>query len=241
MTRGPDGRIPFLFPYDPDYPCGDGRRVPDDPRRAHVLEALHMGFRAWFRCHTDVVLADALMWYPVEGRGDVRTAPDLLFAFGRPIARRYSYLQWLEGGEPPQVVLDVWATSATADERQAKFDFYQRHGVDECVGYDPHAGRLDVWVRDGHRLRRVDAADGWTSRWLRASFSLLGADLRVVREDGDPLRTYDECLSRWSTVNHPAPTAVLRPAPVDQYHRERVRAEKLAAKLRELGIDPETL
>jgi Uma2 family endonuclease len=60
-----------------------------------------------FADHPDVFVAGDLLWYPVEGRPDIRVAPDALVTFGRPKGYRGSYQQWQEGNIAPQVVFEI--------------------------------------------------------------------------------------------------------------------------------------
>ena len=68
---------------------------------------------AWMRCSCandlNVFVAGNLLWYPVEGNPNIRTAPDIMIAFRRPKGHRGSYLQWKEDGIPPQVVFEIWS------------------------------------------------------------------------------------------------------------------------------------
>lgn len=66
---------------------------------------------ALFADGEDVCVATDLLWYPVEGRPDIRTAPEVMLSFGRPKGHRSSYKQWEEGGLAPQVVFEVLSPS----------------------------------------------------------------------------------------------------------------------------------
>ena len=67
----------------------------------------------------------------------------------------------------------------------------------------------------GH-LRRVAEMRGWVSPLLGVRFGLEGSELVVVRPDGERFVGYEELVAA--------------------LEQERARAERLAQKLRELGI-----
>jgi hypothetical protein len=73
----------------------------------------------------------------VEGQPKIRQAPDALVAFGRPKGYRGSYRQWVEGGIPPHVVFEVLSPNNRHNELIRKFQFYDRHGVEEYYVFDP--------------------------------------------------------------------------------------------------------
>ncbi len=109
--------------------------------------------------------------------------------------------------------------SNTAAEMQRKRRFYQRYGVEEYYVYDPGRGRLAGWVRHGARLRALPNMAGWVSSRLGVRFTLERGELQLYRPDGAAFLPYAELYQR-----------------VEQ---ERQRAERLATRLRALGLDPE--
>ena len=90
-------------------------------------------------------MAGDLLWYPVQGKPKIRTAPDAMVAFGRPKGYRGSYKQWEEEGIAPQVVFEVLSPGNRPKDLVRKFRFYEQYGVEEFYLYDPekrNAGRL---------------------------------------------------------------------------------------------------
>src|SRR5262249_698055 len=157
-------------------------------------------------------VAGDLFFYPVEGDPATRTAPDALVSFGRPKGHRGSYKQWEEGGIAPQVVFEVLSPGNRFGELQRKLDSYDRFAVQQYYQYDPDRNVLLGWIRDKSQLRPVARTAGWVSPRLGVRFELTADDLKIIRPDGHPLETYAE-LAR--------------------------RAERLAAKLRAAGLDPD--
>jgi Uma2 family endonuclease len=89
------------------YPDSDGQPMSDNTLQFQWIVTLQGGLDDLFRDRPDVFVAGDLLWYPVEGAPEIRTAPDALVAFGRPNGYRGSYRQWEEGSVAPQVVFEV--------------------------------------------------------------------------------------------------------------------------------------
>lgn len=201
------------------YPDRDGLPMSDNTLQFRWIVTLQGGLDDLFRDDPKVFVAGDLLWYPDEGSPTIRTAPDAMVAFGRPKGDRGSYMQWREGGIAPQVVFEVLSPGNRPGEMVRKFRFYERYGVEEYYVFDPDHILLDGWLRDGAELRDIPELSGWTSPRLGIRFDLSGGDLRILGPDGKPFATYLE-LSR-------------------QRDEERHRAERLAAQLRALGVEPD--
>ena len=211
------------------YPESDGKPMADNTKQFRWIVTLEGGFEALFRDREDVFVAGDLFWYPVEGRPDIRMAPDVMIVFGRPKGDRPSYKQWEEGNIAPQVVFEVLSPSNSLLEMAKKLEFYDRYGVEEYYLYDPETGDFTGWIRgeDG-RLRVIDEIQGWVSPRLGVRFEIEDGELRIIRPDGQRFLTYTELEQE-------------RARALRQAEEERFRAEKLAQRLRELGIDPEQI
>ncbi|CAK0779642.1 hypothetical protein CCP3SC15_6740001 [Gammaproteobacteria bacterium] len=99
-----------------------------------------------------------------------------------------------------------------------KFRFYERYGVEEYYVHDPERGKLNGWLRQVDRLEQLPSMEGWVSPRLGIRFHLEGIELVVYRPDGYRFETFLE-QGRRATAEHQ-------------------RAERLAERLRALGIDP---
>jgi Uma2 family endonuclease len=184
------------------------------------------GLEAVFRDRPDVFVAGDLLWYPVEGRPDLRTAPDTLVALGRPKGYRGSYKQWEEGGVAPQVVVEVLSPGNRAGRMVAKFRFYEKFGVQEYYVYDPETFELTGWQRAGDELQEISDMNGWVSPLLKVRFDPSSGELKLYGPDGQRFKTYLELVEE-------------REAEHQRAEAERKRADRLAKMLRELGVDPD--
>jgi Uma2 family endonuclease len=138
------------------YPDSDGQPMAENTLQFRWIVTIKEGLDHVFRDRPDVFVAGDLFWYPVEGRPDIRTAPDALVAFGRPRGDRGSYKQWEEGGIPPQVVFEVLSPNNRFKEMFHKFKFYEEYGVLEYYIYDPDHNELEGWERKENGLVEID-------------------------------------------------------------------------------------
>jgi Uma2 family endonuclease len=224
------------------YPDSDGQPMADNTLQFRWIVTIEGGLEALFRDRADVFVAGDLLWYPVERHPEIRAAPDALVAFGRPKGERGSYLQWREAGIAPQVVFEVLSPGNRAAELRRKFAFYDRYGVEEYYVFDPDDGRLSGWTRRDGALAPISTMRGWVSPRLGVQFDLDGADLRLSRPGGEPFVSYVELAAQ--REHEQARADDERRRADDERRRaddERARAERLATKLRELGVDPSSL
>ena len=151
-----------------------------------------------------------------------------MVVFGRPKGRRGSYKQWEEGGIAPHVVFEVLSPGNRPEEMLRKFEFYEKHGVEEYYIYDPDTGRLQGWLRRDDGLEEVSEMLGHTSPRLGIRFQPGEGpnNLVILGPDGEPFATHQQLAERAEAERQRAET-------------ERQRADRLSAKLRELGIEPE--
>jgi len=177
------------------YPESDGAPMAESWLQAEVIHMLKTGFVRVMRGQPGVVVGGDNFWYPVEGDPTTVVAPDVIVIVGMPrtphVREMGSYRQWEHGGHPALVV-EVLSPSNTAAEMMRKLEFYDRHGADEYWMFDPEAGTLQVWVRDGVHLARVpDAERGHVSAATGVQVRTDGLDLVVHDPDG---------THRWGTL-----------------------------------------
>ena len=220
------------------YPESDGEPISDHTLQFEWIVVIKDNLEAWFAPDPDVFVAGDLLWYPVENQAKIRAAPDALVVFGRPKNQRGSYQQANENGIAPQVVFEIWSPGNRFSEKLDKFLFYQQHGVEEYYAYDPFRLEFDAWTResDGGRLVSVEKVNGFVSPRLGVRFDFEpGSELKIFLPNGEPFQTFTELREE---------------AARDRKARERAEGERdeaekqaarFAARLRELGVDPDTL
>ncbi|NET33931.1 MAG: Uma2 family endonuclease [Cyanothece sp. SIO1E1] len=210
------------------YPESDGKPMADNTIQFRWISTIVWNLKAMFANEPNVFVAGDLFWYPVEGKPDIKAAPDSMVVFGRSQGDRGSYQQWNEDGIAPQVVFEILLPSNTLKENAKKFDFYLDYEVEEYYLYDPYNDDLAIWLRQGAKLEVVEQVDGFISPRLNIRFQLEPGPLKIYRPDGTVFLTPQETEER-------AVKAEARAS------RAENRANLLADKLKELGIDPDSV
>ena len=147
---------------------------------------------------------------------------------------------------------EVLSPSNSQVEMANKLRFYDQYGVDEYYLYDPEKNHLEIWLRQGASLKRVSHLNGWVSPRLGIRLALTPETLELYTPDGRPFLNSVE-LARWAEsaearANQEAQRAESAEARANQEAQranqeaqhaaeERSRAERLAERLRALGVD----
>ncbi|MGL4554193.1 MAG: Uma2 family endonuclease, partial [Gemmataceae bacterium] len=177
------------------YPFSDGEPMADNMLQGQWMVMLWSNLDDLLSCFVGI----NNFWFPVEGEPELRLAPDVYAAFGRPKGHRDSYLQWKEDDTPVTVVIEIWSPGNNLGDMEHKYDFYEEHGVEEYYVYDPYRNHLDIYLRRRTALRRVWAVDGFVSPRMGIRFDLSSAEtLTVWRPDGRKFLTLSEQREEWA-------------------------------------------
>jgi Uma2 family endonuclease len=210
-------------PEEIEYPDSDGQPMSDNTLQFQWIVLVKENLEVLYQDREDVFVAGDLLWYPVLGHPEIRSAPDALVAIGRPKGYRGSYKQWEEGGQPPQVVWEITSPGNRRADLDAKWEFYQSYGVQEYYLYDPDRVRLRGWLRQGETLQEIEGIErGWVSPLTGVRMEVSGGDLHLYHPDGKPFRT----LTQESQQREAAETRA------EQERREREAAQARAEQER---------
>jgi Uma2 family endonuclease len=215
------------------YPDSDGKPMAENTLQYRWIVYLVENLKQLFAEQTAFVAGD-LLWYPVQvppGQTPPRQAPDAMVVLGRPQGDRGSYKQWEEDGIAPQVVFEIISPSHTVAEMATKQAFYAQHGVLEMYFYDPDSDNCWGLVRNtaDEEPRLVMALNlPWTSPLLQIRFEQWADGLRVFYPDGEPFKTLQEVVKE-------------RDRALEREAQTQRQLDRALAKLKELGIEPDTL
>jgi Uma2 family endonuclease len=239
------------------YPDSDGQPMADNTKQFRWIVVVQQNFEWLYADDPNVFVAGDLLWYPVEGNNKIRTAPDVLLAFGRPKgdpcgiceAARGSYQQWKEANIPPQVVFEILSPGNRKTEMEKKLLFYERHGVEQYYLYDPDTNNLEGWIRTEGYLENIDSLENWVSHRSGVRFDLSGEELQIFRPDGDRFLSHTEIAQQAEQSKLEAEQSKLQADQEkqraeqleDELERERSRSQALLDRLRAAGIDPTEL
>ena len=208
------------------YPDSDGKPMADNTKQFRWIVVIQQNLEWLFADNPNVFVAGDLLWYPTEGDNKTRTAPDVMVILGRPKGDRGSYRQWEEENIAPQIVFEILSPGNRRAEMNRKLLFYDRFGVEEYYLYDPDKNNLSGWLRREGFLDVIETMEDWVSPQLQIKFDISGDELQIFRPDGQKFLSYVEISQKAEEESQRAKEA-------------EARANRLAEKLRELGIDPE--
>lgn len=223
------------------YPESDGKPMADNTKQFEWIVLIKKNLDLLFQHHPNIFVAGDLLWYPVEGKTNICTAPDAMVVFGRPKgdplgvngAARGSYIQHREGDIPPHVVFEILSPNNTRREMEQKLLFYDRYGVEEYYLYDPDTNQLRGWLRHDVFLEEIDDFSNYVSPRLGIWFDVTLNPMQIYRPHGEKFLSYDELDQQLQQERSRAEQERLR---AEQAQR---RADELAERLRQLGVDPD--
>ena len=228
------------------YPDSDGQPMADNTKQFRWIVLIKENLDALFAEDEAVFVAGDLLWYPVEGRPDIRVAPDVLVAFGRPKGDRGSYRQWQEENIAPQVVFEILSPGNTTKEMSRKLLFYNHYGVEEYYIYNPDRNELTGLIREEGELTPLDDLENWVSPRLGIRFELTPSTLNLYDGENNlflsPLELRKALRQEQVRVRQEKLKAEQEKTRAEQEklraEQEKSRAERLTAQLKALGIDP---
>lgn len=231
------------------YPSSDGQPMAESTIQYELIVKIKEGCESLFKDDPNVFVAADLLWYPVEGRIDISQAPDTMVIFGRPKGDRPSYIQYREDNIGPQVVFEIRSHNDTQTKMNRKVSFYQRYGVDEYYVYDPEKNELEGWQRIEGILEVIEPMEGWISPRLGVRFELGEDGLEIYRPNGEKFLSYaeleEERLLDRQRLQQESQRAEQESQRAEQANQRAEQADqmaqRLAAKLRELNIDPDSI
>ncbi len=214
-----------------EYPESDGQPMGETDKHILLMMNLRFVLDEFFRTLERVYVGSNLMCYYVEGDPTKSISPDVFVARGAAKGERRIYKFWEEPA--PQVVFELSSRKTRKADLTDKKEIYAWLGVREYYIFDPeyklnppfrafrlHGQQLIEEIVTGNRVMSQELGlelvnDGQT---LRLRNPQTGEFLRTPAEEFAAHRNAQERIAM-----------------------EAARADRLAAKLRELGLDPEQI
>jgi Uma2 family endonuclease len=225
--------------FDVIYPDGDGLPMAEsDATRDYLIYSVE-ALDSYFQNRPDVYVSGNLFVYYEQGNPKAVVAPDVLVVLGVEKKKRPSYKVWDEQNKIPDFVLEITSKSTASEDRGTKKGLYAYLGVKEYFQYDPTADYLKPPLQ-GFRLvegNYLPIPGRETNDDLSIVSEVLGLEL-WLEADGE-MRFYSPATGEKLLSPREMERAKCQ-AEQAQYKAEQ-RANKLADKLRELGIDPDSV
>ncbi len=247
---------------DIDYPAHPEEHMSSSQFHSDYSAILVANLRRWYRERAnEVAVFTDMAWYPIRGNNHEWRTPDVMVCFGvqqRKVRDRSSYAQHLEFGIPPSVVFEIDSKSNTEAEIEEKRAWYETYGVEEFYWIFTDPPEVRVFVREENHLVEQSAVYQWTSPMLGIRMEWSGIELQLFNPDRTLMRPTEEhaaileerarlaeehareqqTRARLAEENAKKETEA-REAAEKRAEQEAQRAEKLAAMLRQLGVDPD--
>jgi Uma2 family endonuclease len=207
------------------YPSSDGEPLAETQQHVlAILMALAL-LRLYLQEQPAVVFADQFLYY-IEGNPRARVAPDVMVVFDIEKRLYANYKIW-EGQQTPAIIFEVTSAGTKETDWNFKKTLYEQLGVTEYWLFDPYG----EWVAEqlqGYRLNEDglykpirDNCSEVLQLKLQAEEYLIGF---YRLDNGEKLLTLEELYSANLAANQ-------------RVEQEKARADRLAEKLRQLGVN----
>ncbi|MEM8809907.1 MAG: Uma2 family endonuclease [Cyanobacteria bacterium P01_G01_bin.38] len=154
--------------------------------------------------------------------------PDFFVVLDTERRSRKSWVVWEEDGKYPNVIVEILSDSTAEADRETKKAIYQNtFRTPEYFWFDPDTLEFAGFLLVGgvYQAMELNDKERFWSRQLGLYLGIENSKLRFFTPEGDLVPT-------------PAEAAIQAQQQVQQTQQ---RAERLSEKLRELGVDPNTL
>jgi Uma2 family endonuclease len=225
--------------FDLDYPESDGLPLAEsDATRDYLIYGVEALDR-YFQNRADVYVSGNLFIYYEQGNPKAVVAPDVFVVIGAEKKQRPSYKVWEEQGKLPDFVIEITSKSTASEDRGTKRGLYAYLGIPEYFQYDPTADYLKPPLQ-GFRL-----VDGnylpILGRTVGDRFSIYAETLGLelwLEADGE-MRFYEPNKGIKLLSSRETEQAKIQAEQEKLLAQQKVK--KLEEKLRQLGIDPDSL
>ena len=109
-----------------------------------------------------------------------------------------------------------------------KLLFYNNYGVEEYYIYDPDKNKLKIFLRSEKKLDKINSMDNWVSPRLGIRFDMSGEELQLYHSNGEIFQGIEQIKEQLQQKD-------------EQLQQQDKQLQILAAKLQEMGIDPDEL
>jgi Uma2 family endonuclease len=221
-----------------DYPESDGQPMGETDLHRKLMSHLIEMLESFFASQANIYVSGNLMCYYEENNPSKSISPDVFVVRGVAKHERRIYKFWEEPA--PNFVLEISSRKTRKEDLGKKKDLYAWLGVREYFVFDPEY-KLQPPLR-AFRLRGQELIEEIISQNRVISHEL---NLELVN-DSITLRLWNPVTREF--LRTPAESYAQAEAETKRAQMEAARAQaeadradRLAAKLRELGLDPDQL
>ncbi|MDJ1171993.1 Uma2 family endonuclease [Roseofilum sp. BLCC_M154] len=217
----------ILFPPGDLY--SDEPPVESELHLRQIILLIQCLERLW-RSRQDFYAAGNLTIYysPRQVKSEDFRGPDFFVVLGTERKPRKSWTVWEENGKYPDVIVEILSKNTASVDRGLKKQIYENtFRTAEYFWFDPDTLEFEGFVMVGGQYQAIapNPSGYLWSQELGLYLGICDRKLRFFNVDGELILTPDEVADREA----------------QRADTEAQRAARLAAKLRELNIDPDTL
>jgi Uma2 family endonuclease len=199
----------------------------ESDRHREQMDLLINCLNWWWRDRTDFYVSGNLTIYysPEQIKTQDFRGPDFFVVLGTERRPRKSWVVWGENGRYPNLIVELLSPSTAAIDRSLKKQIYQDiFRTPDYFLFDPETLELAGFhLLDGQYQELIANEKGWLwSQQLELYLGIYQGKLRFFTNDEQLVLTEGEDERR-------------------QKELAEQKAERLAAKLRELGVDADAL
>jgi hypothetical protein len=180
---------------------------------------------------------------PNQKKSEDFRGPDFFVVLGTTRNQnRKSWVVWQEGGKYPNAIVEILSDTTAKTDREEKKQIYQDiFRTPDYFWFDPNSLEFQGFTLISGVYQPIQANErGWLwSEQLGLYLGIYEDKLRYFTTDGKLVPTPEEAAIQAENRATQAETRATQAE--DRATQERQKAEKLAAKLKELGIDPEDI
>jgi Uma2 family endonuclease len=183
-----------------------------------------------------------IYYSPEQVKSNTFRSPDFFVVLNTDRKPRKSWVVWEEGGKYPNVIIELLSPSTATVDRTTKKEIYQDiFRTPEYFWFSPFTLEFKGFYLNNGEYEEIQPNDsGWFwSKQLQLFLGIHEQNLRFFTPEGELVPTPEE--SAQTEKQQREVTQQQLETTQQQLEAERQQKEKLAEKLRELGIDPETL
>lgn len=237
------------LPQDVIFP--EGEFWSDEPplesdRHREQIELLIRLLKEYWRDQNDFYVTGNLTIYysPDQKKSEDFRGPDLFVVLGAEKRERRSWVVWQEGGKYPNVIIELLSDSTAAIDKGLKKQIYQdTFRTPDYFWFHPDTMEFQGFhLLDGIYQALEPTSEGWL--WSQQLGLYLGIDDRKLRffTPAKQLVLLPEEAANQQLVQtnrQLEQTSQQLEQTNQQLQQERLRAERLAERLRAAGIDPD--
>ncbi len=240
MTISTNPDIEVYYPDTDSQPMAES-----DYQRPYIVYGTEV-LDIFFADQPNVYVSGNILIYYEAGNPSACISPDVFVVMNRPKGKRSSYKVWQEDNCYPDFVLEITSKSTASQDQSTKRNIYASWGVREYFQYDPTSDYLEPPLQ-GYRLMNGKYSRIIPSYSFEGDLSLtsevLGLELRLIEGEmrfynpvtGEKLLTHRETEAARRIVEE-----AYRKAEIARQISEN-KVQRLADRLRELGIDPDEI